>query len=123
MDVHPVFAAKALVTADHVSNGRAGLNIVAGWNQGEFDMFGHTLAERDRRYEQGAEWYDVMMRIFSAREPFDHDGEFCKMKGVIAKPPPVQMPCEAAAGLIVDTRGCFTPCQQRSCNSSTCPAS
>jgi dimethylsulfone monooxygenase len=90
--VHPVFAAKALVTVDHVSNGRAGLNIVAGWNQGEFDMFGHMLAEHDRRYEHGAEWYDVMMRIFSAREPFDHDGEFYQMKGVIAKPQPLQMP-------------------------------
>jgi dimethylsulfone monooxygenase len=33
-----------------------------------------------------------MMRIFSAREPFDHDGEFYKMKGVIAKPQPLQMP-------------------------------
>jgi dimethylsulfone monooxygenase len=39
--VHPVFAAKALMTIDHVSRGRAGLNIVCGWNQDEFDMFGH----------------------------------------------------------------------------------
>jgi hypothetical protein len=30
---------------------------------------------------------------------------------------------EAAASLIVDTHGCFTPSQQCSCNSSTCPAS
>ena len=29
--MHPVFAAKALVTVDHVSGGQAGLNIVAGW--------------------------------------------------------------------------------------------
>jgi dimethylsulfone monooxygenase len=36
--VHPVFAAKALTTVDHVSRGRAGLNIVCGWNQEEFDI-------------------------------------------------------------------------------------
>jgi hypothetical protein len=30
---------------------------------------------------------------------------------------------EAASGLIVDTGGCFTPCQRCSCNSSTCSAS
>jgi dimethylsulfone monooxygenase len=77
--VHPVFAAKALVTVDHVSGGRAGLNIVAGWNQGEFDMFGHALAENDRRYEQGLEWFDVMSKIFTSKERFDHDGEFYKL--------------------------------------------
>ncbi|MBV9635561.1 MAG: LLM class flavin-dependent oxidoreductase, partial [Methylobacteriaceae bacterium] len=38
--VHPVFAAKALATVDHASNGRAGLNIVCGWNPEEFGMFG-----------------------------------------------------------------------------------
>jgi FMNH2-dependent dimethyl sulfone monooxygenase len=55
--VHPVFAAKALMTVDHVSRGRAGLNIVCGWNQGEFDMFGHRQSEHDDRYAQGHEWY------------------------------------------------------------------
>ncbi len=58
-------------------------------------MFGHTLADHDRRYEQGGEWYDVMMRIFSAREPFDHHGEFYKMTGVIAKP--LQLPLTMSA--------------------------
>ena len=38
--VHPVFAAKALATIDHASNGRAGLNIVCGWHPEEFAMFG-----------------------------------------------------------------------------------
>ena len=90
--VHPVFAAKALVTVDHVSGGRAGLNIVAGWNQGEFDMFGHALAEHDRRYEQGLEWFDVMSRIFTSTERFDHAGEFYQLTGVIGKPQPVQLP-------------------------------
>ena len=90
--VHPVFAAKALVTVDHVSGGRAGLNIVAGWNQGEFDMFGHALAEHDRRYEQGLEWFEVMNRIFTSKERFDHDGEFYKLTGVIGKPQPMQRP-------------------------------
>jgi FMNH2-dependent dimethyl sulfone monooxygenase len=90
--VHPVFAAKALVTVDHVSGGRAGLNIVAGWNQGEFDMFGHALAEHDRRYEQGLEWFEVMTRIFTSKERFNHSGEFYQLKDVIGKPQPLQTP-------------------------------
>jgi alkanesulfonate monooxygenase SsuD/methylene tetrahydromethanopterin reductase-like flavin-dependent oxidoreductase (luciferase family) len=61
--VHPVFAAKALTTIDHVSNGRAGLNIVCGWNPEEFGMFGLELIEE--RYEQGLEWFEIMNRIYT----------------------------------------------------------
>ena len=52
--VHPVFAAKQFVTADHVGRGRFGLNIVCGWNQDEFDMFGVEQREHDDRYAYGA---------------------------------------------------------------------
>jgi alkanesulfonate monooxygenase SsuD/methylene tetrahydromethanopterin reductase-like flavin-dependent oxidoreductase (luciferase family) len=90
--VHPVFAAKALMTIDHVSRGRAGLNIVCGWNQEEFDMFGHRQSEHDDRYEQGFEWFSILLRIFTAEAPFDHEGEFYHLKQVIGAPAPVQRP-------------------------------
>jgi alkanesulfonate monooxygenase SsuD/methylene tetrahydromethanopterin reductase-like flavin-dependent oxidoreductase (luciferase family) len=48
--VNPVAAAKALVTADHVGRGRVGLNIVVGWNEAEFGMFGVEQRPGDRRY-------------------------------------------------------------------------
>ena len=44
---HPVIAAKQMVTADHIGEGRFGLNIVVGWNEGEFEMFG--VEQRDAR--------------------------------------------------------------------------
>jgi alkanesulfonate monooxygenase SsuD/methylene tetrahydromethanopterin reductase-like flavin-dependent oxidoreductase (luciferase family) len=90
--VHPVFAAKALTTVDHVSRGRAGLNIVCGWNQEEFDMFGHRQSEHDDRYKQGFEWLSIVLRIFTEDAPFDHEGEFYKLKQVIGGPVPVQRP-------------------------------
>ena len=90
--VHPVFAAKALMTIDHVSRGRAGLNIVCGWNQEEFDMFGHRQSAHDDRYKQGFEWFSVVQRIFTAEAPFDHDGEFYQLRQVIGAPAPVQQP-------------------------------
>jgi len=90
--VHPVFAAKALTTIDHASNGRAGLNIVCGWNPEEFAMFGINLAQVDDRYGQGLEWFDVMQRIYTSNEPFDFDGKFYKLKAVSGKPAPVQKP-------------------------------
>ena len=37
---HPIMAAKKMMTADHIGEGRFGLNIVVGWNEGEFEMFG-----------------------------------------------------------------------------------
>ena len=51
--VHPIFAAKQFVTVDHISEGRFGLNVVCGWNQDEFDMFGIAQREHDTRYEYG----------------------------------------------------------------------
>ena len=38
--LNPVMAAKQMVTADLVGHGRFGLNIVVGWNDDEFQMFG-----------------------------------------------------------------------------------
>jgi FMNH2-dependent dimethyl sulfone monooxygenase len=90
--VHPVFAAKALVTIDRISHGRAGLNIVCGWNQDEFDMFGHQQAEHDDRYDQGLEWYSIITRIFESGPPFDYDGSYYKLKKVVGAPRPVQQP-------------------------------
>ena len=59
-----MIAAKQMVTADHVGHGRFGLNVVCGWNEGEFDMFGAEQREQSRRYEQGQEWLDVLRMIW-----------------------------------------------------------
>jgi dimethylsulfone monooxygenase len=86
--VHPIFAAKQMVTVSHVSEGRFGLNIVCGWNQDEFEMFGIAQREHDTRYEYGQEWWDVVQKIWREDAPFDYDGRFIKLKGVIGKPKP-----------------------------------
>jgi alkanesulfonate monooxygenase SsuD/methylene tetrahydromethanopterin reductase-like flavin-dependent oxidoreductase (luciferase family) len=54
----PTFAAKAIATIDHITHGRAGLNIVCGWNQEEFDLHGVEI-EQETRYDHGLEWYQV----------------------------------------------------------------
>jgi alkanesulfonate monooxygenase SsuD/methylene tetrahydromethanopterin reductase-like flavin-dependent oxidoreductase (luciferase family) len=88
--VHPVFAAKALTTIDHASNGRAGLNIVCGWNPEEFGCFGLEMIED--RYGQGLEWFDIMSRIYTESAPFDFKGRYYDLRGVSGKPQPVQRP-------------------------------
>jgi len=88
--VHPVYAAKALATVDHISGGRAGLNIVCGWNPDEFAMFGATPDERG--YDRAAEWITVIERAYAAEEPFDFDGAYYRLKGVVSRPASVQRP-------------------------------
>ena len=47
--ISPLIATKEFVTADHVGEGRFGLNVVCGWNEGEFEMFGATLRDHEAR--------------------------------------------------------------------------
>jgi alkanesulfonate monooxygenase SsuD/methylene tetrahydromethanopterin reductase-like flavin-dependent oxidoreductase (luciferase family) len=86
--VHPVFAAKQFVTVDHVSRGRFGLNVVCGWNQDEFDMFGLTQREHDDRYVQGGEWLDVIQQLWSEPGSSDFNGRYFTLYGLEAEPKP-----------------------------------
>ncbi|NQV55234.1 MAG: LLM class flavin-dependent oxidoreductase [Rhodospirillales bacterium] len=90
--INPIFAAKQIVTAEHIGGGRFGLNIVCGWNADEFGMFGIELGEHDRRYEQGEEWLEICTRVWTETEPFDYDGEFFHLKNVRAEPKPISTP-------------------------------
>jgi alkanesulfonate monooxygenase SsuD/methylene tetrahydromethanopterin reductase-like flavin-dependent oxidoreductase (luciferase family) len=85
---HPIIAAKQCVTADHVGRGRFGLNIVAGWNEGEFEMFGVQQREHEQRYAYAQEWIDAIKKAWGPEEDFDFDGEHIKLKKVRAKPKP-----------------------------------
>jgi alkanesulfonate monooxygenase SsuD/methylene tetrahydromethanopterin reductase-like flavin-dependent oxidoreductase (luciferase family) len=86
---HPLIAAKEMVTADHIGDGRFGLNIVAGWNEGEFQMFGVEQREHDERYEFAQEWIDIIKRAWREDHEFDYEGRYFKLAGVRAKPKPV----------------------------------
>jgi alkanesulfonate monooxygenase SsuD/methylene tetrahydromethanopterin reductase-like flavin-dependent oxidoreductase (luciferase family) len=77
-----------MVTADHIGEGRFGLNIVVGWNEGEFDMFGVEQREHEHRYDYAQEWIDVIKMIWSDRENFDFHGKYLGMKGIRGKPKP-----------------------------------
>ncbi|HTS41035.1 MAG TPA: LLM class flavin-dependent oxidoreductase [Xanthobacteraceae bacterium] len=85
---HPLIAAKEFVTADHVGEGRFGLNLVAGWNEGEFDMFGVKQRDHETRYEFAQEWLDTIKRAWSEPNEFDFEGQFFKLSGVKAFPKP-----------------------------------
>jgi alkanesulfonate monooxygenase SsuD/methylene tetrahydromethanopterin reductase-like flavin-dependent oxidoreductase (luciferase family) len=87
--VHPVFAAKQFVTADQIGEGRFGLNVVCGWNEDEFAMFGVEQREHDDRYAFGGEWLRAVYRMWEESGSFDLHGDFFDLTGVEAEPKPV----------------------------------
>jgi FMNH2-dependent dimethyl sulfone monooxygenase len=85
---HPIIAAKEFVTADHIGAGRFGLNLVVGWNEDEFEMFGVKQRDHEARYDYGQEWLDAIKQAWSHDGDFDFDGQYIKLKAVRAKPKP-----------------------------------
>ena len=86
--ISPLIAAKQFVTADHIGEGRFGLNVVCGWNEGEFEMFDATLRDHEARYEYAQEWLDVIKLAWSPGEDFDFAGRFVTVKKGRAHPKP-----------------------------------
>lgn len=88
--VHPLYAAKALATVDHISGGRAGLNIVCGWNPKEFGMFNIPLVEKG--YDQASEWLRIIEQVYAAEGPIDFNGDFYQLKQAVSRPASLQAP-------------------------------
>jgi alkanesulfonate monooxygenase SsuD/methylene tetrahydromethanopterin reductase-like flavin-dependent oxidoreductase (luciferase family) len=92
LTVHPVMAAKQLTTIDCISNGRVGLNVVAGWFMEELAMFGVGDLSHDDRYAYAAEWIEVVERLWTDEEEFDFDGRFFNVRRGYQQPKPVRRP-------------------------------
>jgi len=89
--VTPAFGAKAIATIDHVTHGRAGLNIVCGWNQAEFDLHGVTI-DPETRYQHGLEWFQIWSKLLAGGPEFDWDGRFFNLKNLQTDPVSIQRP-------------------------------
>jgi dimethylsulfone monooxygenase len=85
---HPIVAAKQMATVDTLSSGRFGLNLVCGWNQDEFDMFGKEQLEHDERYTYGQEWLDVVQTIWREPNAVDFHGRYFDSSNLVGDPKP-----------------------------------
>ena len=92
---HPIVAAKQSTVIDHISGGRYTLNIVTGWNKPEIDMFGTEMMEHDKRYDCAEEWLQVIKRLWTEDEEFDHDGRYYQIRKGYLQPKPLQRPFPA----------------------------
>ena len=90
---NPAVAAKMITTLDHISGGRAGLNIVAGAYRGEFAQMGawDDSLDHDERYALTEEWTMLVKRLWS--EPsVTHDGRFFHFEDCESNPKPLSQP-------------------------------
>ena len=90
--MHPIVAAKQATTIDHISGGRFALNVVCGWYEPEFAMFGRPMLDHETRYEHAAEWIEIVRRLWTSEEEFDYDGRFFRIDKGIQQPRPLQKP-------------------------------
>jgi pyrimidine oxygenase len=90
---NPAVTAKMVATLDHVSGGRAGLNIVTGAFKEEFDQMGawRDDVSHDQRYDLATEWLHVIKSLWS--EPsVNFEGRYFQMRDCQSDPKPVSKP-------------------------------
>src|ERR1700760_116291 len=96
---NPVVAAKTIATLDHVSGGRAGLNIVAGAYRGEFEQMDAWDAslDHDARYDLTEEWTQIIKRLWT--EPsVTFKGRYFDFQDCVSEPKPLKPPFLICAG-------------------------
>ena len=90
---HPLHLAKFGATIDNMSNGRWGLNVVTGYKQSEFEMFGLAPHEHDLRYEMADEFTTLLERLWQEDEELTYTGRFWRTKNAFVSPKPVNGRC------------------------------
>ena len=90
---NPAVTAKMVATLDHISGGRAGLNIVTGAYRGEFEQMGawREGVGHDQRYDLAREWITAVKRLW-AEDSVTMDGEFFTLHDCESFPKPVSRP-------------------------------
>jgi probable F420-dependent oxidoreductase len=85
---HPVVLAKALSTADWMSNGRITVTFGVGWDAEEFKILGVPFHERGRMAD---EYLAAIIELWTSESP-EFAGKYVSFKDVAFEPKPVQKP-------------------------------
>ncbi|PPK63930.1 dimethyl sulfone monooxygenase SfnG [Actinokineospora auranticolor] len=88
---HPGVLAKLITTADHLSGGRAAVNVVSGWFKGEFTALGEPWLEHDERYRRSEEFIRVLRKSWT-EDDAEFAGDFYRLRGYDLKPKPTSTP-------------------------------
>ena len=85
---NPGVLAKAGVTIDHLSGGRADIGIGAGWLEEEFREFGYGFPPLGKRIDQLEEALTIISALWRGEE-VDFKGQYYEMQGAVCSPEPL----------------------------------
>jgi probable F420-dependent oxidoreductase len=88
---HPAVLAKAIATADVLSNGRAAVGLGAGWLEDDYKALGFSYNPASVRIARLEEALQIVAAFF-AGESMTCDGDYYKLDGLQTLPRPVQVP-------------------------------
>jgi len=113
---NPAVAAKMIATLDQISDGRAGLNIVAGAYRGEFEQMDawDAALDHDARYDLTEEWTQIVKRLWRERS-VTFQGKYFDFRDCVSEPKPLKPPFLICAGMskrgfdfsVREADGCF----------------
>lgn len=103
--IPPAVAAKMGTTIDQISNGRFGMNVVAGTYFDEYAQMG-LLPDGypDYRYDYAQEWVQLVKRLWQ-EESVTHHGQYFQLEDCRSDPKPVQAPHPAIVCAGTSPRG------------------
>lgn len=91
----PVMVAKLAASLDRICLGRMAINIVNGWFDREFEMFGGKVLRGDDRYQRSTEFIEILHGLWT-NETFSYEGRFYNLdhgqlllKPATARPPEI----------------------------------
>lgn len=84
----PGVLAKWIATADHLSGGRAAINVVSGWFKDEFTKLGEPWLEHGERYRRAEEFIRYVREIWTS-EHAEFNGDFYRLHDFDLKPKPL----------------------------------
>ncbi|MVW77834.1 LLM class flavin-dependent oxidoreductase [Bordetella sp. 02P26C-1] len=87
----PALAARKIATVDRLLQGRVSMHIIIGGSDAEQHEEG-DFTSKEERYLRGAEYLDIMRRIWTAPEPVDYEGRFYQVAGARSSVKPYQKP-------------------------------
>ncbi|RBQ16293.1 dimethyl sulfone monooxygenase SfnG [Spongiactinospora rosea] len=88
---HPGVLAKFVATADHLSGGRAAVNVVSGWFKDEFTKLGEPWLEHDERYRRSEEFIRVLRELWTS-DHAEFGGDFYRLHDFDLRPKPIAGP-------------------------------
>lgn len=88
---YPTYAARVFATLDQISGGRLTVHFITGGSDHEQRREGDTLT-KDERYARTREYIEIVKKVWTRREAFDHEGEHYRFQDYVSDVFPVQLP-------------------------------